>query len=262
MTDRPQAGDAAGPVRFPPGLERPPSSRESPLQLLPPPPRPPPPLDQGRLQPWPAELPPADPTPAGAQRLSPHGVARALRSPEQHKPGLSTSLQEVSCDRSGRAKQKLQSWEQDKEEEEEEGQHKQKSEGHRSPAARGCRAPGGSPAQRRLPIRFGGGSASQAAPGNRRSEEQADEPALSSSLACLPAAAARPARRNAAEPRPRSRPPAPRLRLPGARRGCGRAALGGRRSPGRAAPAPPVGERPPLQPCAPHLRTEKRRGLG
>lgn len=189
-------------------------------------------------------------------------MAGALRSPAQHKPGLSPSLREVSWHRSGRGKQKLQSRERE-EEEEEEGQRKQESEGHYSPARppRRCPrpppSPGGQPAQRRLPICFGGGSAAQAAPQNRRTEKQAGEPAPPSFLPSLPPAllllpaAARPARRSAPEPRPR-RGSASRGR---ARSGRRRWDLPG----GAAAPDPP----PPLRarPAAPAGRGAARAGL-
>ncbi|XP_071277727.1 serine/arginine repetitive matrix protein 1-like [Agelaius tricolor] len=166
----------------------------------------------------PAERPRRD---AAARLASPHGVAGALRSPAQHKPGLSPSLREVSCHHSGRGKQKLQS----REREEEERQRKQRSEGHCSPAASlpsATDSRGGQPAQRRLPICFGGGSAARAVPRNRRTAEQAGEPApppLPSVRPCPPAGSTpRPARRR------RRAPPVPRLRLPGARAGSGRAA--------------------------------------
>ncbi|XP_072712078.1 uncharacterized protein [Ciconia boyciana] len=242
-------GGRARTPAVPPGLESPPGrgtpargsgitvrgSRRSPLQLYPLlPPRPPPPSDQGQLQPSPAELPPADPAPAAAQRLSsprlasPHGAAGALRSPAQHKPGLSPSLREVSCHHSGRGKQKLQS----REQEEEEGQRKQKSEGHCSPAAplpsaadlprRAARsAPPPHLLRRRLCC-----TGSAAEPPDRGAGRRASASLPRSLPPSLPAcrqplpAAARPARRSAAEPRPRrgsasrGRAHAPAQRLP------------------------------------------------
>lgn len=129
----------------PPGLELPHSrgtpaagtgitvlgSRRSPPQLyalLPP--RPLPPSGRGSCRPAP-RIQRRPPRSASPRLSSPHGVAGALRSPAQHRPGLSPSLREVSCHRSGRGKQKLQSWER----EEEDGQRKRRSEGHCSPAA-------------------------------------------------------------------------------------------------------------------------------
>ncbi|XP_064503463.1 collagen alpha-1(I) chain-like [Pseudopipra pipra] len=147
---------------------------------------------------------------------SPHGAAGALRSPAQHKRGLNPSLREVSCHRSSWGKQKLQSRER---EEEEEGKRKRRSERHCSPAAplpSAADSCGGQPAQRRLPIGFGGASAARAAPRKRRTEEQAGEPAPlsppclrpslpgagSSPRTARPAAAAPPSPARAAAPPP------------------------------------------------------------
>ncbi|CAN8204459.1 unnamed protein product [Coccothraustes coccothraustes] len=230
----------------------------------------------GRAAAGPAEL-PRPRRDAAARLASPRGVAGALRSPAQHKPGLSPSLREVSCHHSGRGKQKLQSRER---EEKEEGQRKQRSEGHCSPAAplpSAADSRGWQPAQCRFPICFGGGSAARAAPRNRRTEEQAGEPApppLPPVRPCPPAGCtprpARRRRRRAAEPRPRrgsasrGRAHAPAERLPPPP-----VAVGASRRSGRAAPVPScpgrhrlgsVDLQPPPPPPVPFLIAQRRAG--